>query len=106
MGASIERAVDPRTVEGPDRLTTTPVEASDVTQHAQMLGVEQPAWLRERTASVPGVLEVAAFAPQGPRHVGRLRLDAELVEESHEQGVGRLVIDDEPRIDRPLEGVP
>ncbi len=76
------------------------VEAQDVGEHPEVAGACREAPLGEEAArAARPELHVAGPAGGRERHVARLRLDAELVEQAHQARVGRLVVDDEPGVD-------
>ncbi len=77
------------------------VEAQDVGEHAVIRRLQQVAPLREQRIQIAAaVLETARVAAHAEAHLGRLRRDAERVEQFDEVRVGPVVVDDEAGVDR------
>ena len=87
---------------GPQEGSRSPVESPDLPQHLDELRVEQAARLGEYAAQPAAacVLQSAPIAPHAHAHPGGTHRDAEFAEELAKPGIGLVVVDDEPAVDR------
>jgi hypothetical protein len=83
------------------------VEAQHLGEHREVARVREVALLREQPgrAACPGVLQPGRVVPHAHRHLGVLRGHAELAEQADEVRVGRVVVDDEARVDADVRQV-
>ena len=84
-----------------------PAEPLDLPQHPDEPGIDEAAWLGEYAAypAAAGILQPAPLAADAHAHLGGTHLDVQLAEELAQPGVGHVVVDDEPAVDRVLTAI-
>ena len=84
-----------------------PAEPRDLPQHPEEPGVDEAARLGEHAAqpAAAGILQPAPLAADAHAHLGGTHLDVQLAEKPAQPGVGHVVADDEPAVDRVLTAI-